>query len=83
MMKRSPIDNYVGLLHEGIAEKIIGMLFLHKMKPALKKAEKILDDPEFDAQLETIRYAVEDFERSLKAFCRRRPAHEKCKNKNN
>lgn len=80
-MKGSPINRYVDSLHEGIAEKILGMLFIHKMKPALKKVEKMLDDPEFDAQLETIRYAVEDFERKLKSFCKHRPQHFRCKNK--
>ncbi len=80
-MKRSPIETYFGSLHEGIADAIIKMLFIHKMKPHLKKAEKELNDPELTAQLETIRYSVEKFEKTLKNFCKIRPNHFRCKDK--
>lgn len=80
-MKRSPIETYMGSLHEGIAEKIIKMLLLHRMKPLLAKAEKELDDPEFTAQLDTIRYAVDDFEKRLKNWCKYKPDDFRCKDK--
>lgn len=79
MMKRSPIQKYIGSLHEGIADEILKMLFIHKMKPHLNKVEKQLNDPEITAKLETIRYAVEDFERHLKNYCKYNPDDYDCK----
>lgn len=82
MMSSSPIRKYFESLHEGIAEEIIKLLLLRKLKPALKAAEKQLhDDPEFVAQLDAIKYATEKFENTLKHWCKHRPEDRRCKDK--
>lgn len=81
-MQTNPIDKYCTKLHENIFEKILGMLYITKMKPALKVAEKLLDDPEFQSHLETLRYHNDNLENFLKNFCKKRPDDPECKRRN-
>jgi hypothetical protein len=78
MMKQSPIEKYTSRLHENIFEKILGMLYIAKMKPALKVAEKMLDDPEFKAHIEDIRYTNEKLANYLKNWCKYNPDDPLC-----
>lgn len=80
MMKRSPIEKYAISLHENIFEKILGMLFIQKLKPALNKAARELeDDPEFQASIEGMKYHRERLETYLKNWCKYHPERYECK----
>ncbi len=79
MMRQSPIDQYAIRLHENIFGKILGMLYIAKMKPALKKAEKMLDDdPEFEAKVDSMLYQMDELERYLKQWCKYHPEDKRC-----
>jgi len=79
-MKRSPIEKYTMQLHESIFEKVLGMLFIQKLKPAIKKVEKMFDeDEELKANLEAIRYHNEQLEKRLKNWCKYYPDDYLCK----
>lgn len=78
-MASNPVNKYFVSLHENIFEKLLGVLYISKMKPALKVAEKMFDDPEFEAHLENIRYHNEELEKFLKNFCKKRPDDPQCK----
>jgi len=79
MMKQSPIEKYAIRLHENIFGKILGMLYIAKMKPALKKAEKMLDDdPEFEAKVDSLMYQYDELERYLKQWCKYNPDDPRC-----
>jgi hypothetical protein len=80
-MKQSPIEKYTSRLHESIFEKILGMLFIQKMKPALKVAEKMLDDPEYKAHIDAVRYHNDKLADYLKNWCKYNPDDPLCKNK--
>ncbi len=81
-MEQSPVDKYAMRLHESIFEKIIGMLYIAKMKPLLKVAEKMLpDDEEFKAHLESLRYHNEELQKYLKNWCKYNPEHGLCKHR--
>jgi hypothetical protein len=45
------------------------------------RAFSFLNEPEFVEQQKKIQESVKDYERSLKAFCKHRPTHRKCKDK--
>lgn len=79
-MKRSPIEKYTIQLHESIFEKILGMLFIQKLKPALNKAARELEnDPEFQASIEGMKYHRERLENRLKHYCKYFPEEYECK----
>lgn len=79
-MKRSPIEKYTISLHENIFEKILGMLFIQKLKPALNKAAKELeDDAEFQAAIQGMQYHRDQLERKLKHWCKYYPDDAMCK----
>ncbi len=78
-MKQSPIEKYATRLHENIIEKILGVLLIQKMKPALKKAEKMLNDnPEFEAKIDSLMYQYDELERYLKNYCKYYPDDIRC-----
>ena len=77
-MKRSPIEKYTISLHENILEKILSVILIHRMKPALKKAEKMLDDPEYKAKVESLQYQYDDMEQYLKNYCKYHPNNALC-----
>ena len=78
-MKRSPIEKYTISLHENILEKILTVILMHKMKPALKKAEKMLDTPEYRAKVAAVQYQYDDLEQYLKNFCKYNPSSPLCR----
>ena len=79
-MTRSPIEKYTIQLHESIFEKILGMLFIQKLKPALNKAAKELeDDEEFQAAIEGMKYHRDRLEKRLKRWCEYYPDDYQCK----
>lgn len=79
-MKRSPIEKYTMQLHESIFEKVLGMLFIQKLKPAIKKVEKMFDeDEELKARLEAIRYHNNELEKYLKNYCKYFPDRYECR----
>ncbi len=61
-----------------IIENILGWLYMQKMKPALKVAEKMLDDPEYKAQMEKVRYHNEKLAAYLKNWCKHYPDDPLC-----
>lgn len=83
-MKRSPIEKYTMHLHESIFEKVLGMLFIQKLKPAIKKVEKMFDeDEELKANLEAIRYHNDRLEKRLKNYCKYFPDDYECRHLKN
>lgn len=77
-MKRSPIEKYTISLHENILEKILSVILIHRMKPALKKAEKMFDDPEYKAKVDALQYNFDEMENYLKNFCKYNPSNALC-----